>query len=263
MGNFPFVLGLSKKKRVNAISEVIKKRQREVNLQLSIKSRPHTSKPRKTQKGRRIKLRSISTSQLINRPGTTNNGTRTRMSRTQPGSPCGSMLGSTNDVIMKKRSHSFSQNDFGLIDVELPSSDVQKNHGKERFISPLLSEEQKQIVSDENIDEELQKEEVQEAQFIINNHNLLFDLIDTNNDGLISKDELVVAVTENIEVQSILEHQSSILLLPDTSIWMDVFDNIITNNVNGELDKNEFDLFLQQLNALDSPAAKEGESEVH
>ena len=43
MGNYPFVLGLSKKKRVRAISEVLKHRRRAVEL----RTRPSTTKPRR------------------------------------------------------------------------------------------------------------------------------------------------------------------------------------------------------------------------
>ena len=71
MGSYPFILGLSKKKRVRAISEVLKHRKRAVDL----RTRPSTTKPRRKKGKRNKKLRSISTSQLTNRPVTSSSRT--------------------------------------------------------------------------------------------------------------------------------------------------------------------------------------------
>jgi len=59
---------------------------------------------------------------------------------------------------------------------------------------------------------------------------------------------VIVGVTENIEVQSIIhsnnnEQQTTTiflnkLLTPD--LWVDEFDNIVTEDVNGQININEF-----------------------
>lgn len=200
MGSYPFVLGLSKKKRVRAISEVLKHR----NDQVHLRTRPSTTKPRRS-KGKKLnKLRSISTSQL-GRPNTS--VTATRMSRSPPGSPS-----NTNAHVS-----------FGLDGMEPPPA----------FISPLT------------VDADHQHHEQQQQQPL---SEILFDLVDTNNDGLLTKDELIVAVTENIEIQSMLEaHQELSTLLAPTTVWMDVFDNVITKNVNGEVNVDEFKIFLSKI----------------
>ena len=84
---------------------------------------------------------------------------------------------------------------------------------------------------------------------------ILFGLIDTDHDGVVTKDDLILGVTENIEVQSMLEAQGSMLFYDPSdaktaTVWMDVFDNLITKNVNGNINCAEFSTFMDNLNKI-------------
>lgn len=198
MGNYPFVLGLSKKKRVRAISEVLKHRRRAVEL----RTRPSTTKPRR-KKNRKKKLRSISTSHL-----STSVSPSTRM----------------NNKREMARSFSSGQVSFGLDGTESNSA------------PPMAS------TAEKNTTEETTNE-TSVTEF-------LFRKCDIDQDGLLSKDDLIRGVTENIEVQSTIDAQLHVgvkkLLTP--SVWLDEWDNLVTKDVNGLVNVDEFGLLILRLN---------------
>jgi hypothetical protein len=208
MGSYPFILGLSKKKRVRAISEVLKHRKRAVDL----RTRPSTTKPRRKKGKRNKKLRSISTSQLTNRPVTSSSRTLMKEKR--------SLV----------RSFSSEQVSFGLDGTEPP----------EQF-NQSLAESASSPTTMESFEEQGGNTSFTEV---------LFSFCDKNQDGLLSKDELILGVTENLEVQSMIEAQPQIgykkLLTP--GIWLDEWDNIVTNDVNGQVNSAEFGTLVYKLN---------------
>ena len=199
MGNYPFVLGLSKKKRVRAISEVLKHRRRAVEL----RTRPSTTKPRR-KKNRKKKLRSISTSHL-----STSVSPSTRM----------------NNKREMARSFSSGQVSFGLDGTESNSNQ-----------SPMAS-----MVEKNTTEETANETSITE---------FLFRKCDIDQDGLLSKDDLIRGVTENIEVQSTIDTQVHVgvkkLLTP--SVWLDEWDNLVTKDVNGLVNVDEFGLLILRLN---------------
>ena len=78
----------------------------------------------------------------------------------------------------------------------------------------------------------------------------LFRKCDIDQDGLLSKDDLIRGVTENIEVQSTIDAQLHVgvkkLLTP--SVWLDEWDNLVTKDVNGLVNVDEFGLLILRLN---------------
>ena len=78
----------------------------------------------------------------------------------------------------------------------------------------------------------------------------LFRKCDIDLDGLLSKDDLIRGVTENIEVQATIDTQVHVgvkkLLTP--SVWLDEWDNLVTKDVNGLVNVDEFGLLILRLN---------------
>jgi len=269
MGNFPFVLGLSKKKRVRAISEVLKHREKQIRIKTrSMKTRPSSSKPRR--KKNNTKLRSISTSQLTTRPGTTS-AVATRMSHKSPLplSPSGSTPHLDNQFTTplgrSQPSVSFGLDGTEPMNDDISANDLAKIQEIQREECQYFSEEQMAQISP--LTETITNSTVEEQQQVVeveappsprsppSTNEILFDLIDTDHDGVVTKDDLVVGVTENIEVQSMLEAEGSILFYDPSdaktaTVWMDVFDNLITKNVNGNINCAEFSTFMDNLNQI-------------
>jgi Ca2+-binding EF-hand superfamily protein len=159
---------------------------------------------------------------------------------------------------------------FGLDGTEpmnddISANDLAKIQEIQREECQYFSEEQMAQISP--LTETITNSTVEEQQQVVeveappsprsppSTNEILFDLIDTDHDGVVTKDDLVVGVTENIEVQSMLEAEGSILFYDPSdaktaTVWMDVFDNLITKNVNGNINCAEFSTFMDNLNQI-------------
>jgi Ca2+-binding EF-hand superfamily protein len=148
---------------------------------------------------------------------------------------------------------------------DISANDLAKIQEIQREECQYFSEEQMAQISP--LTETITNSTVEEQQQVVeveappsprsppSTNEILFDLIDTDHDGVVTKDDVVVGVTENIEVQSMLEAEGSILFYDPAdaktaTVWMDVFDNLITKNVNGNINCAEFSTFMDNLNQI-------------
>lgn len=237
MGNYPFVLGLSKKKRVRAISKVLKHRKREIAL----RTRPSTTATGRRKRNSNKKLKKLKHSSTIERPGTFASG-ETRMHKKLV---CSSSY--SNNQIGMDKTNSLLEGELDGVEPQnmtvLPAS-LLKSASAPNTMQESSSQQSLTSQHHVRLGPSLDYENVDDGSDSL--LTTLFSILDTNEDGLLTKNDVIVGVTENIEVQSIIhsnsnEQQTTILnklLTPD--LWVDEFDNIVTEDVNGQININEF-----------------------
>ena len=241
MGNYPFVLGLSKKKRVRAMSEVLKHRKREIALRI----RPSTTATGRKRNSNK-KLKKLKHSSTVDRPGTFAASGETRMHKKLV---CSSSY-SSNQIGMEK-TNSLLEGELEGVEPQnmtvLPTS-LLKSASAPNTLQESSSQQSLSSQHHVRLGPSLDYEDGDDGGDGDSLLTTLFSILDTNEDGLLTKNDVIVGVTENIEVQSIIhsnnnEQQTTTiflnkLLTPD--LWVDEFDNIVTEDVNGQININEF-----------------------
>ena len=212
MGNYPYVLGLSKQKRRKAIGAVIKRRSKHRNPAVLNIRRPATSAARMT--GHR-------TGKTKKRGKNKKGGSMTRARSAAELAPLDPLRTPVRATRLQARRPQTSNNSL----YEPTSSGS----------IPLLQNEMGALSLDDHHASEQSETEA------------LFHLLDRNNDGLVSRTELEVGL-EDPTVQQFLSNSSNTsplaALRDNTSAGLDAFDSLKTSNVDGAANVEEFNDFL-------------------
>lgn len=206
MGNYPFVLGLSEKKRRKAISAVVKRRERRAATAMTLNTRPATTagvglrKKMKKNGGKRRKLKTAMSLEPLERLHTLESRPSTR--------------------VQSRRRHSHSatfEPKAGTVPIL-----------EQGLASFSISSEQEEDVGNRETE-------------------TLFHLLDTNNDGLISRQDFLSGL-EDPTVKSFLSNStqrpSFQMLQENAAACIDAFDSLKTANVDGAATVDEFTEFL-------------------